>query len=46
MQSFEILCTVEMRMTRHHAEHMEATVLVPEEVEDIKGALTVEEAEE
>jgi hypothetical protein len=46
MQSFEILCTVEMRMTRHHVEHMEAMVLVPEEVEDIKGALTVEEAEE
>jgi hypothetical protein len=40
---------MEMRMTRHHMEHMEMTVPVPEGVEDIKGtmpALTLEEAEE
>jgi hypothetical protein len=49
MQSFETLCTVEMRMTRHHVEYVETTVPVLEDVEDIKGAmpaLTLEEAEE
>jgi hypothetical protein len=38
MQSFEIPCTVEMRTTRHHVEHMETTVLGLEDVEDIEGA--------
>ena len=32
-------------MARHHVEHMETAVLVLDDVEDIKGALGLEEAE-